>query len=86
MLAAIGVTADRLRYAGPSLRSVGRVSYFMYFAHFYVLNELATRFTGGSVLLRVLVFYPLAVGASWAAGQLSWRWFEGPILQLGRRM
>jgi peptidoglycan/LPS O-acetylase OafA/YrhL len=86
MLAAIGAAANQLRHAGPALRSAGRVSYFMYFAHFYVLTGLAALFTGGSVLLRVLVFYPVAVGTSWAAGQLSRRWFEGPILQLGRRI
>jgi peptidoglycan/LPS O-acetylase OafA/YrhL len=86
----IAFIADYIPIIAAGIRSIGRVSYFMYFMHFYVLwvASLALRrifktvFGPGTYPEPILAFFILATTAvvvSWAIGQLSWRYFESPI-------
>jgi peptidoglycan/LPS O-acetylase OafA/YrhL len=67
---------------------LGRHSYFIYLWH-GLLGGALIRWLGGShfVLnsLGGLGLVLLAVGATWTAAVVSWKWFESPILSWGQR-
>lgn len=75
------------------LRFIGKYSYFMYFAHFLILDFLkgATKNLGlntefqQSQKVYFLVFYALTLLLSTAVAIPSMRYFEGPVMKLARR-
>ena len=89
--AAIAVVANAIPAVGPSLRSIGRYSYFMYFFHFWVLRGIERWYTGPKDttepynLLWVFTIWTIAVASSWAVGLVSWNLFEKRILAWAHR-
>lgn len=75
-----------LASAAPT--SFGRYSYFIYLWHM-LIGWGIVKWLGGPDFtlnsLRALGIVGLAVGATWLAGVLSWRFFESPLLRLGHR-
>lgn len=93
----LALMVNALPVAGGALRSIGRYSYFMYFFHFLALRWLQARYIESdlpgdgatSAAWNVVVLAGLFVGAtavSWAAGWVSWRVFEGPIVRWAHRI
>jgi len=89
--AAIAVVGNAIPVVGPSLRSIGRYSYFMYFFHFWVLRGIERWYTGPKDttepynLLWVFTIWTIAVASSWAVGLVSWNLFEKRILAWAHR-
>lgn len=71
----------------PPLVHIGRRSYFVYLWH-GLLGGVLIEWLGGHDFtlnsLSGLGVVVLAVAATWAAATASWRWFESPIVALGR--
>jgi peptidoglycan/LPS O-acetylase OafA/YrhL len=65
----------------PALLSVGRVSYFLYLFHIPALL-----FVLHSGLRSAVVVLPLAALVVGSLAWISWHWFEGPLIALGRRL
>ncbi|MEM6991467.1 MAG: acyltransferase [Myxococcota bacterium] len=92
-LAMVGWLASLVLHRGPALkaaagwlplRRLGVVSYGIYLLHMFALHPagLATdAWFGGSRAVRFVLCLLLA----WGAAELSFRWFESPILKLKRR-
>lgn len=89
-LIVVALLADCLPKLSTSIRSMGKVSYFMYFAHFYVLYIFSTALrhlyksamgpdAAPEPVIYFFVLLAAAVSISWVLGQLSWRFFESPI-------
>lgn len=90
-LLAISVSETWLRgYRGllaTAYARVGFYSYFIYLFHFMVLE--AQLMAEGALGLGGLPFWinaALCLGLTHGAAVVSFRWFEGPMLQLGRRL
>ena len=86
----VAVLADYLPKLSSGIRSIGKVSYFMYFAHFYVLYVCSTALrhfyrsalgpdAAPEPVLYFFILLAAAVSISWGLGQISWRYFESPI-------
>ena len=95
VLAAVGVAIARIGRWGRMTQSLGRYSYFIYFAHFFVLDALAIPlaallrngwfgFPLSGYLLVVLMWLATLV-ISWSVGWVSWRIFESPIIRWAHR-
>lgn len=78
------------RPGGPvltGLAKIGFYSYFIYLIHYFNIY-------GIDVALRVLnlglpnfwVLFALAMGVTYVQAALSYRWFEGPMIEYGRRL
>lgn len=92
VLTLVTVLVIRSRLASRALVSMGQVSYFAYFAHFWFVTALSALLVeslrrSGQVIspatmlgLVVLTFIG-SVFASWALGKASWRWIESPIIR-----
>jgi len=89
--------AVKLELLSRLFQSWGRYSYFMYFAHFWVLNavvHLATsngwQLSIGSSGVVVATYFAglaiLAIGVSWALAIPSWRLFESKFLKFARNV
>jgi peptidoglycan/LPS O-acetylase OafA/YrhL len=65
------------------LCALGRVSYGVYLFHVPVLG-LARRLLP-ALALRPELLFALALALSWALAALSFRFFEAPLLLLGRK-
>ena len=89
-LVIVAFLADYLPKLSSGIRSIGKVSYFMYFAHFYVLYVCSTALrhfyrsalgpdAAPEPVLYFFVLLAAAVSISWGLGQISWRYFESPI-------
>jgi len=67
---------------------LGRHSYFIYLWH-GLLGGALIRWIGGPGFtlnsLGGLGLVALALGATWAAAAISWKWFEGPLVAWGQR-
>lgn len=66
---------------------MGFYSYFIYLFHFMVLE--AQLMAEGALGLGRLPFWinaALCLAVTYGAAVVSFRWFEGPMLQLGRRL
>lgn len=96
LCSAIAVVANDIPAVGPTLRSIGRYSYFMYFFHFWVLRGIERWYpdtglpSGGTTsmayniaLLGVVVIVTTAV--SWAVGLVSWTLLESRIMAWAHR-
>jgi len=71
------------------LVSLGRYSYFIYLWHFLIGAGVFHLLHGPSFPLGstgILLASLAGIAATWAAGAVSWRWFESPLLALGRRL
>jgi peptidoglycan/LPS O-acetylase OafA/YrhL len=70
------------------LVSLGRRSYFIYLWH-ALLGASIIRWLGGADFeLRSVTgaaIVALAIATTWLASAASWKWFEGPIVEVGRR-
>ena len=90
-LLAIAVSEAWLRvYRGllaTGYARVGFYSYFIYLFHFMVLEaQLMAERALGVGGLPFWVNAALCLALSYAAAVVSFRWFEGPMLQFGRRL
>jgi peptidoglycan/LPS O-acetylase OafA/YrhL len=65
------------------LRYLGKLSYCLYLVHPIVAAFAVTFWPGQSLVIRLLRVIAIAAGTL-AVAALSWRFFEGPILQLKR--
>ncbi len=89
--AALAVIGNAIPGVGPSLRSIGRYSYFMYFFHFWVLRGIERWYTGPKDttepynLLWVFTIFAIATATSWVVGIVSWNLFEKRILAWAHR-
>ncbi len=89
--AALAVVGNAIPVVGPSLRSIGRYSYFMYFFHFWILRGIERWYTGPTdttepynlAFVSGIIVFTTAV--SWAVGLLSWNFFEKRILDWAHR-
>ena len=91
LLLLAALLAARIPGAATALAGLGQRSYFLYFAHFWVLGAIV-----GIVLARwgVLpdtwlwivygLLFSVATVVSWLISGLSWRWLESPIIDAGR--
>lgn len=80
----------RLEVVSRALQGIGRYSYFMYFAHFWVVTAVSGLLAGAfatsalrpATILAVmsLTTFMTAVAVSWFFGRLSWRYIESPII------
>jgi peptidoglycan/LPS O-acetylase OafA/YrhL len=95
VLLGVALAARAWRPMTSLLASLGRYSYFMYFAHFWVIAVIIGIFTHDDSLPYVSVTVLVALAciltvistiASWAVGRLSWRFLEAPSLTLARRL
>lgn len=74
--------------ASAPFTSFGRYSYFIYLWHMLVGWGVIRWLGGPDFVLNSpgsLGIVLLAVAATWFAGLLSWKFFEAPLLKLGRR-
>lgn len=91
--AAIAVVANSVTVVGPTLRSIGRYSYFMYFFHFWVLRGIEKWFGGDGVgslgtvglIVSLLAVMVVTTAVSWAAGLVSWNVLEKRVLAWAHR-
>ena len=94
---ALALALGRIRYIGRAIAVCGFYSYFIYFAHFFVLQLTSHPVARGvaSALGRastatypaeILCNYALALAISLTLGVLSYRFIERPFLNLGRRV
>ncbi|MBS0576286.1 MAG: acyltransferase [Proteobacteria bacterium] len=82
------------RYRGPlrnpllrALAGIGRISYFVYLFHMFVVGLLMTHAL--AFVPRALGYwgmFALIVAVTCAAGAVSWRWFEKPLIERGRQL
>lgn len=95
-IAVLAIAIDSVPIIGSALQSIGRYSYFMYFAHFFILRWLEDVYgamglpsydsTSAVVNVAILIaFFGLATITSWALGWVSWRLLESPIMTWTRR-
>jgi peptidoglycan/LPS O-acetylase OafA/YrhL len=70
------------------LTSLGRHSYFIYLWH-VLLGASVIRWISGPVFVLDsfggVAVVALAAAVTWVAALASWKWFEGPIVELGHR-
>ena len=84
--------AMKLRVAELILGKIGKVSYFMYFAHFYVLiiirkfHEFFGFTNGGSFEIYgyFFIYLMLCLTTCYLLGLLSFHFFENPIIKFAR--
>jgi peptidoglycan/LPS O-acetylase OafA/YrhL len=80
----------------PSVNAVGRYSYFVYYAHFFVLHSIVSVLlaTGGivavasstlSAIASMILLAVFTLAASVVLGKFSWRFIEKPIMDWSRR-
>lgn len=72
----------------PALVNLGRRSYFIYLWHALLGGSIIRCLGGHDFELHSLGgagIVALAIAATWLASAASWRWFEGPIVEIGRR-
>lgn len=94
-LFALAMLVNKTGIGVRPLASLGRTSYFIYFAHFWVISVIVFLIARGDaeVLLRgnfvewFLVFgcllaFTLAV--SWGLSKISWNYFENPFIKRAR--
>jgi len=76
------------------LSSLGKYSYFIYFAHFWVLAEIMNISksiklvpvpTIGLIIASMLLTL-VSLFVSWSFGLLSWRVFESPLMKVARKV
>ncbi len=93
LMTAIGLR--RFRITSASTATLGRTSYFIYFAHFWIISisvlllkgVAATNLPEGSFAAWVVIFGALlawALLASWALSRLSWVYLESPFIERAR--
>ena len=95
---AIGFVCLALMLSGLAIRGkrssqilgyVGRRSYFVFFAHFLILDIVEGVLVSPATPAVALLLTPLAVllilGLSLVAGEASFRWFERPLMKFARR-
>jgi peptidoglycan/LPS O-acetylase OafA/YrhL len=91
----LALALNGLPVLGPATRALGRYSYFIYFAHVFVHQLLIWLYVGMGLPVGEQVGVPLATSVligewvitlviSGAAGSVSWRFFELPILHFAR--
>ncbi|MGE3977180.1 MAG: acyltransferase family protein [Nitrospira sp.] len=69
------------------LASLGVVSYFVYLFHGYVIGMLSKTLPDGAVLTAgIWGISLLAMSLTYAAARVSWRFFEHPLILMGRRI
>lgn len=90
-LVAIAVSELWLRHYRGLLATayarVGFYSYFIYLFHFMVLEaQLMAERAAGLASLPFWLNAALCLALSYLAAVVSFRWFEGPMLQFGRRL
>jgi peptidoglycan/LPS O-acetylase OafA/YrhL len=94
--AAVAVVSNDIPLVGPTLRSIGRYSYFMYFFHFWVLVWLENAYaaaggpSGGTTsmvfnIALLVAMLALTTALSWAAGVASWNVLEKRCLAWAHR-
>lgn len=92
ILTAIAIAMNSIKYVSGALQSLGRTSYFIYFAHFFVLAAIGWVLSRSAlaILASPYVAWPvvfvLGLTISWALAQVSWRVFENPIIRAARRV
>jgi peptidoglycan/LPS O-acetylase OafA/YrhL len=70
------------------LRRLGRVGYCFYLIHwgvYWAMLRFAFHSELGRNLYLELALAPVCFAITWSLAELSWRWFEFPIIQFGRR-
>ena len=83
-------------HSWPSVNAVGRYSYFVYYAHFFVLHSIVSILlaTGGivavasstlSAIASMILLAVFTLAASVVLGKFSWRFIEKPIMDWSRR-
>jgi len=91
---------EKSRLVSKAISQVGKFSYFIYFFHFYVVTaffQLQPSITSSGIFLVVstsplafailhFVYFWIALLLSLALGLLSYKYFEGPILNRVRRV
>ena len=91
----LALALNGLPVLGPATRALGRYSYFIYFAHVFVHQLLIWLYVAMGLPIGDQVGVPLATAVligewgitliiSGAAGAVSWRFFELPILHFVR--
>ena len=95
LIVAIGLRGSRI--ARSSVATVGRTSYFIYFAHFWVISisilllkeVTATHLSERSFVTWALVYVALFAWAlvwSWALSRVSWVYLESPFIERARKV
>jgi len=90
----VALAARRTKNLTRIMSSLGKYSYFIYFAHFWVLavvikvaesNQSVSVSTVGLLVASTVLFAACLV-VSWSLAVFSWRFFESPILKLARKV
>ena len=88
---------NQLKIMQSPLARVGQTSYFIYFAHFWVLAVVVLALTSlgvpeqvpsglGVWLIVYAALFMVALTISWLISLASWRYFENPFIQSARRV
>lgn len=92
VLAAMAVALHQIGPISAGLQSLGRTSYFIYYAHFFVLaivgwvlSRMAIPFLASPYAAWPVVFV-VGLTISWLLALISWRVFERPIIRLAQRV
>lgn len=86
-LAAPSPALSALLHADP-LTDLGRHAYFIYLWHPLIAVAVIRWYGGESYKVHHvagLILIAVAAGTTWLAATLSWKYFEGPLVALGRR-
>jgi peptidoglycan/LPS O-acetylase OafA/YrhL len=92
LLAIIAVALHQIGPISRPLQSLGRTSYFIYYAHFFVLAVIAwilSRITVPFLASPYVAWSVVFIGGltvTWLLALVSWRTFERPIIRLAQRV
>lgn len=97
LLLGIAAASNKFRMLQDPLARIGQTSYFIYFAHFWVLALMVLALTSFGVpdrlpsglgvwFLTYVAILASALLISWLISLASWRYFENPIIQSARRV
>jgi|GEM_PF-939253 len=91
---ALSYGAYKVNWASKAFATIGKYSYFIYFAHFIVLDivryygKTALHLSGPEWLMQFVVLiavFVLALGVSIGLAVPSFKYFEKPVMRLARR-
>lgn len=97
LLFLVAAILNRLRILQSPFARIGRTSYFIYFAHFWVLAIVVLGLTSiglpGQVpaglipwFIVYVALFTVALLASWGVSLISWRFLESPVIQAAKQV